>query len=479
MKKCTNCGAQIADDSLFCTECGKPIPQGNVCPHCGASLNEGDAFCTNCGMKVDERQSTSPSESSSTCQNENVEFSDSNRQIGEDVEQKPSSKKTIPVIIAIIVLILIVGGWYGYKVYTANNDNIPIDSTSIDSEAATKQQETTEPFTTIMVSYKESAPGESFDVETEIKVDYPNTGSVELKNGIISFILDVLNNTYTWEEVSKNPHYEGDLTNGKTIVDFYGKAKIKELQEVGIGEEKIYITKNSETEKYVSYLVDFSGNHGGAGGGTKYGVTFRKADGKRVRIISNPNDRQLKTKLIFYVNEKGGTSSPEELEAHPFPKKEPFLTDDGVHFIYQKYEIGSGADGIIDVSIPYYEIANFLSDDALYLTDSKSNNTDGSTSEQYSNYVGTWKLNRTTDSGKMRMEVTLREDHSGEFVVFVLHGSHDEVIVYEKYPQCVLTDGIIYLTKNGNTTQGDVPKLKAASDGLYSFDNEKYVRVSQ
>ena len=52
MKKCPNCGAQVNDDSLFCTECGKPISQGSVCPHCGASVNEGDAFCQNCGKSI-------------------------------------------------------------------------------------------------------------------------------------------------------------------------------------------------------------------------------------------------------------------------------------------------------------------------------------------------------------------------------------------------------------------------------------------
>ena len=51
MRRCPNCGAQIADDSRFCSECGKEIPQGNVCPHCGASMNDGDVFCQNCGKK--------------------------------------------------------------------------------------------------------------------------------------------------------------------------------------------------------------------------------------------------------------------------------------------------------------------------------------------------------------------------------------------------------------------------------------------
>lgn len=54
MKKCPNCGAQMSDDSLFCTECGNSIPQGNVCPHCGAAMNNGDAFCQNCGKRPDE-----------------------------------------------------------------------------------------------------------------------------------------------------------------------------------------------------------------------------------------------------------------------------------------------------------------------------------------------------------------------------------------------------------------------------------------
>lgn len=52
--KCPFCGAQIADDCLFCTECGKELPKGNVCPHCGASVNEDDVFCTECGKRIDE-----------------------------------------------------------------------------------------------------------------------------------------------------------------------------------------------------------------------------------------------------------------------------------------------------------------------------------------------------------------------------------------------------------------------------------------
>ena len=52
MKKYPNCGTQLNDDALFCTECGNQIPQGNVCPHCGALVNDGDIFCQNCGKNI-------------------------------------------------------------------------------------------------------------------------------------------------------------------------------------------------------------------------------------------------------------------------------------------------------------------------------------------------------------------------------------------------------------------------------------------
>lgn len=62
MKKCLYCGAKIADDSLFCTECGKE-QNGIICPHCGTVVNEGDVFCTECGKRIDKVSSTTTPES--------------------------------------------------------------------------------------------------------------------------------------------------------------------------------------------------------------------------------------------------------------------------------------------------------------------------------------------------------------------------------------------------------------------------------
>jgi predicted amidophosphoribosyltransferase len=62
MKKCPFCGAELNDDNLFCTECGKELPKGIECPHCGASVNEGDIFCTECGKRLDEVPQATSSE---------------------------------------------------------------------------------------------------------------------------------------------------------------------------------------------------------------------------------------------------------------------------------------------------------------------------------------------------------------------------------------------------------------------------------
>lgn len=135
MKKCPYCGAQVNDDSHFCTECGKPIPQGNVCPHCGASVNEGDAFCQSCGKRVDENPSTDVSDTTQKkcrycgasindsdvfCENCGRNLADGsigfipNEVILQTYKaEENSSKKIIPIILGVLAVAIIGGGlWY-------------------------------------------------------------------------------------------------------------------------------------------------------------------------------------------------------------------------------------------------------------------------------------------------------------------------------------------------------------------------------
>lgn len=54
MIKCSNCGAQLDNDALFCTECGtKQEPQKKICTQCGAEIDDDSIFCAECGAKLD------------------------------------------------------------------------------------------------------------------------------------------------------------------------------------------------------------------------------------------------------------------------------------------------------------------------------------------------------------------------------------------------------------------------------------------
>ena len=49
---CQNCGAPLANDDKFCTNCGAKVDVELKCSKCGATIAQGDKFCTNCGNKL-------------------------------------------------------------------------------------------------------------------------------------------------------------------------------------------------------------------------------------------------------------------------------------------------------------------------------------------------------------------------------------------------------------------------------------------
>lgn len=328
MRKCPN-GHEVSDTVKFCPQCGAEVVN-KFCPNCGKERKDNEKFCSHCGTSFGNVPNNAP--------------------IIIEKEDGGGFKKYLPYVIGAIVLIAICGGWW-----------------------LLNSKESIEPLETTLVSFKKTAPGESFDVEAEINVDFPQKGNANLKKNITSFLIDALTNEYRNNEGATIPHYNGDISDGQAIVDFYGEEKIKELQNQGIGDAKISILKTYETDKIVSYTVDFGGSNGGVGFGAKYGASFNKADGTTIQVIKAPNDGDFKNYLISKVKshlrgDDGIVQADEsELEAHPYPKKEPYLTKDGVCFIYQKYEIGSGALGEVELTIPYDAMKPYMSQVALSL----------------------------------------------------------------------------------------------------------------
>ena len=161
MKKCPFCGAQMNDDSLFCTECGKQIPQGNACSHCGAAVNNDDTFCQNCGNKVDggNGQQVPPvtipeqkhcphcgavvSNDSLFCENCGRSMADGGSastpnfhpQAPYEPRSNSQNKFVLPIVIGMVVLALAGGGWWYYKSFKPNTSDFVVAPNNTDSIA--------------------------------------------------------------------------------------------------------------------------------------------------------------------------------------------------------------------------------------------------------------------------------------------------------------------------------------------------------
>lgn len=102
MKQCKYCGAQVEDDNLFCTNCGKPILQDNECPHCGAKIYDGDVFCTSCGKEIGKAIEDAPS-------------SKMNCNLTESKKKHFKLKYVFPIFITIIILALVCSAYLVWR----------------------------------------------------------------------------------------------------------------------------------------------------------------------------------------------------------------------------------------------------------------------------------------------------------------------------------------------------------------------------
>lgn len=210
MKKCKYCGAELLEESNFCTECGKPIPQSQ-CPHCGAPVNDDDTFCQECGKRINEPISLDAepalgqcpqcgadiSEGDTFCQEcgynlvcgeENVvtiNYEDAGRDVVEETESSSKSKYIILVIVGIIALALI-GSWYfmGSSNTTADNEtqSVVADSMSVETEdeAGSTEQVIEEKKRFLESFYKKYDSSEEYD-EAYIKSIVTNNALEVLK----------------------------------------------------------------------------------------------------------------------------------------------------------------------------------------------------------------------------------------------------------------------------------------------------------
>lgn len=207
-------------------------------------------------------------------------------------------------------------------------------------------------------------------VEVSIIADYPTLASANLKTAISEYISEQLGGTYM-----------GSIENGDSIVAFYGKAQhdslLKEHEECGIPVSfcsMSSVRKAYETESYITYTTEDYEYLGGAHGSTTLsGMTFRKTDGRRFgyEMLRNTESDSfhalLRDGVKEYFGEQGVNGNLKDMlmgvdnvDYMPLPVTVPYLTDKGMMFVYQQYEIAPYAAGMPSFVIPFEKIKPYL-----------------------------------------------------------------------------------------------------------------------
>jgi hypothetical protein len=217
--------------------------------------------------------------------------------------------------------------------------------------------------------------------EYKIVVDFPTSGNPILMNAIREYISESLGISYAGElENNMQGSYDGDLSNGQKMIDYYFDLKYKEFKKAHdlmaenmTGDVPTFASETEihflyETDKFVTYEMKKYEDMGGAHGGTFIsGMTFRKSDGRRVEwdLFTKSMQDVIKKglKKYFEVNtdeELENSLSLENTYMLPLPATPPVFTKEGVLFTYQQYEIAAYAAGLPSFIVPYDEAKSLM-----------------------------------------------------------------------------------------------------------------------
>lgn len=195
------------------------------------------------------------------------------------------------------------------------------------------------------------------------------------------------------------PAFEGEGSN-EAIFNYYKDNAAKRLRDLG-GEDaaeraeyfdgeipgweyEFSLTKIADTLGYIIFqnldYVYTGGAHGGMVG--QGDICFDRETGERIKIlkddVADAMQPLLVKGLISYFSDYGEQMTEESLMEHlmlwettqiPLPGWDPRPSADGLSFTYQQYEIASYADGMPNFTIPYEDVAPYLTPQAKKVLD--------------------------------------------------------------------------------------------------------------
>ena len=228
-----------------------------------------------------------------------------------------------------------------------------------------------------------------------MKIDFPQ-GDGKLDEGIRNFLNSALGDFAGCDNPDKpKAEYKGDKNNGKAMLDFYGKQRSKDMREeykslleINEGAEPPAsfsfdgnIRLKEKAAKYVTYSIDSYVYLGGAhGSSVSREVNIIRETGKVLtESVDTTKTKELQPILrkgvIDYFKDCGEDVSDDKLNdmlfindnTIPIPACTPALTNQGLKFIYQQYEIGPYALGMVNFTVPYDKIKKFMTGEAAKL----------------------------------------------------------------------------------------------------------------
>ena len=258
------------------------------------------------------------------------------------------------------------------------------------------------------VTFEDSASVHDAMIYQKLDVDFPaEEDSSTVSQSVLEWLCEEVRGrcfpNYEGTPIDSTIHVEADAeTFAEDIVTTYGRLGLKHMESDlrEIAEEGFSNSYNNYLtiellEDTISYLTMSLGHEiytGGAHGlFFTEGVTFRKSDGqqfgwkhfdleKRAELVellkqglmsyfSGDGDNTITTDSALYDNlllfDNPDTPQNELEFGLPLPATQPWITRDGVNFLYQQYEITAYAYGCPWVTLPIDKVKSFLTTDGL------------------------------------------------------------------------------------------------------------------
>lgn len=230
-------------------------------------------------------------------------------------------------------------------------------------------------------------------LKCSVVVDYPS-GDDSLSVGVRRYVAGELARLFLptmQEEDEPAAVFKGAKEDGKALVDFYGKlnfgylkAQYAELKDLGIAglSYDLSIRKTGETDLYLTYetscYVFLGGAHGSA---VCYPVNIVRSTGKVLAAtVDTLKQKALQPILRRGVKEYISKAENRKIKDRdlqnmlfvehgiiPLPATVPVLTPEGLRFVYQQYEIGPYALGMVEFTVPYADVKSCLTKEAAEL----------------------------------------------------------------------------------------------------------------